>query len=155
METIINSCNCIKESTNQIFGMDVSDFVTVLISLLTLFLNILFYIIIAPKISFRFQKREDFLKVSSEFITYLATIVSMEDFSGVPTQVRSYCITIKLLFKKGVAPKSLEELMEDIFQSVKKRKSLTSQEEIKNWENEFRQKTKDLRILLAKYTGVF
>ena len=62
---------------------------------------------------------------------------------------------IELLFKDGVAPEPLHTLMEDIFQSIKKRKSMTSEEEICIWNNEFRDKTKELRKALAKYTGVF
>lgn len=152
---IINICNCLNQPSNLIFGMDISDFVTVLISVLTLLLNILFYIIIAPRISFRYQKKEDFLKYSSEFINYLAKINSLDSFDGVLTQIKTYCITIELLFKDGVAPEPLHTLMEDIFQSIRKRKRMTSEEEICIWENEFRDKTKELRKALAKYTGVF
>lgn len=152
---VINICNCIAESSNQIFGMDISDFVSVLISIFTLLLNILFYIIIAPRISFRYQKKEDFLKYSSEFINYLAKVNSLKNFDGVLTQVKTYCITIELLFKNGAAPEPLHSLMEDVFQSIRSRKAMISEEEICIWENEFRDKTKELRKALAKYTGVF
>lgn len=150
-----NLCTCLSETNIQILGMDIADFITVSISVLTLFLNILFYIIIAPRISFRFQKKEDFLKYSSEFIEYLAQVNSFDEFDGALTQVKSYCIKIKLLFKDGVAPKPLNSLMEKVYQSIKRRKYMRSKKAIAKWENEFRGLTKELRISLAKYTGVF
>ena len=45
--------------------------------------------------------------------------------------------------------------MEEVFQSIKKRKNMISEDEICVWENKFRDKTKELRKSLAKYTGVF
>ena len=149
------SCLGVDKSTSQIFGMDIADFVTAGISIITLLLNILFYIIIAPRISFRFQKKEDFLKYSSEFIDYLAKVNSFTEFDGALTKVKSYCVTIKLLFKDGEAPEPLSSDMEDIYQSIKCRKGMTSEEEIAKWEEDFRKKEKQLRKSLAKYTGVF
>ncbi len=135
--------------------VDAADWFAAAISICTLLLNILFYIIIAPKISFRFQKKEDFLKYSSEFLTYLSGVNSLKSFDGVPTKVKSYCITIKLLFKSGIAPEELDDCMEDVYQLVKERKNLSDEKEIGRWEEKFRHKTHDLRIYLAKYTGVF
>lgn len=150
-----NTCNCITQITNGVFGMDLNDFVTAGISVVTLLLNILFYIVIAPRISFRFQKKEDFLKYAAEFVTYLSTVNSLETFAGVPTKVKSYCVSIELLFKSGVAPDPLHNDMENIFQSVKHRKSLTSKQEISEWESDFREKSQILRKSLARYTGIF
>lgn len=45
--------------------------------------------------------------------------------------------------------------MEEIFQLAKKRKTMNNNKEIKEWEIDFRAKSKELRTLLAKYTGVF
>lgn len=145
-------CECASNANN---GMSINDIVTALISIISLLLNILFYIVIAPKISFKFQKKEDFLKYASEFICYLSTINSLTTFDGVPTKVKKYCISIKLLFKKGVAPKPLDDKMEEIFQEVQKRKHLTQKDEISDWNENFRKITHELRIELSKYTGVF
>ena len=152
---VLSICKCTNETSNLILGLELNDFITAAISVGTLLLNILFYIIIAPKISFRFQKKEDFLKYSSEFITFLSGVNSLTDFEGVPTKVKSYCVSIELLFKSGVAPEPLRADMENVFQAVKKRKSLTSEKEIEEWNSNFRTITQKLRKSLAKYTGTF
>jgi hypothetical protein len=126
------------------------------IAIVTLMLNILFYIIIAPRIGFRFQKKEDFLKYSSDFMTYLAQVSSSSDLKGAPTKVKNYCESIQLLFKNGKAPKDLRDCMEDIFQLVKTRKDTAmTEDEVEEWAEVFRKKTHELRSYLARYTGVF
>ena len=147
-------CKYIEQIQNS-SGMSLGDWVAAGISIVTLLLNILFYIIIAPKISFRFQKKEDFLKCSSEFISYLSEVNSFTCFDGVPTKVKSYCVSIKLLFKSGEAPEPLKTQMEKVFQLVKRRKELSVTDDIKNWEEEFKNETHLLRQYLAKYTGIF
>ncbi len=147
--------NCVLATCKVADGIGAGDWFAAAISICTLLLNILFYIVIAPKISFKFQKKEDFLKYSSEFLAYLSGINSREDFEGVPTKVKTYCVTIKLLFKSGSAPKELDDCMEDVYQLVRERKSLTDDKEIWRWEERFRSKTHELRVHLAKYTGVF
>ncbi len=147
---------CVVRTCSEIgAGMDLADWVSCGISICTLLLNILFYIIIAPRINFRFQKKENFLKYSADFLDYLSKINSLENFDGVPTKVKSYCVTIDLLFKSGSAPEPLRDCMEDVFQLVKARKNMTEDKEIWKWEQDFRAKTHDLRVYLAKYTGVF
>lgn len=147
---------CLSMTCSEVTaGFDLADWVNCGISICTLLLNILFYIIIAPRISFRFQKKEDFLKYSAEFLEYLSKVNSLESFDGVPTKVKSYCVTIDLLFKNGSAPNPLHDCMEDVFKLVKARKNMTEEKEIWRWEEDFRSKTHDLRVCLAKYTGVF
>lgn len=136
-------------------GIDVSDWFAAAISICTLLVNILFYIIIAPRISFKFQKKEDFFKYSAEFLSYLSEVNSLTSFEGVPTKVKTYCVTIKLLFKSGSAPKELDECMESVYQLVRERKDLKDDKEIRRWEEKFRSKTHELRVHLAKHTGVF
>lgn len=136
-------------------GISIADWFAAAISICTLFVNILFYIIIAPRISFKFQKKEDFLKYSSEFLSYLSGVNSLTSFDGAPTKVKTYCVTIKLLFKSGSAPKELDECMEAVYQLVRERKDLNDDKKIGRWEEEFRNKTHELRVHLAKYTGVF
>lgn len=155
MCNILHVCQQLEKTTNTFGGLELNDFVTALISILTLLLNILFYIVIAPKINFRFQKKEDFLKYSSEFITFLSAVNSLDSFEGIPTKVKSYCVSIELLFKDGVAPEPLRNDMEKVFQAVKQRKTLTSTDEIIQWNSDFRTLTQQLRKSLAKYTGIF
>lgn len=153
MNFLINFFTCAPE--NKFWGLELNDLITSGISIISLLLNILFYIVIAPRISFRFQKKEDFLKCSTEFIEFLAKVNSFDDFDGVLTKIKVYCISIELLFKKGVAPKKLHDTMEKVFQSVKERKKLVNEKEIDEWELEFRKLTQTLRKELSKYTGVF
>lgn len=136
-------------------GIGIADWLAAMVSICTLFVNILFYIIIAPRISFKFQKKEDFLKYSAEFLSYLSGVNSLASFDGVPTKVKTYCVTIKLLFKSGSPPKELDECMEAVYQLVRERKNLKEEKEVWRWEEKFRNKTHDLRVHLAKYTGVF
>lgn len=147
--------HCLTAACPHTSSFDVSDWVSCGISIGTLLLNILFYIIIAPRINFRFQKKEDFLKYSVEFLEYLSQVNSFTKFDGVPTKVKSYCVTIDLLFKEGTAPEPLHECMEGVFQLVKARKNMTDEKEIWKWEEDFRKKTHDLRVHFAKYTGSF
>ena len=136
-------------------GMDIKDIVTSAISIITLFLNILFYIIIAPRIGFRFQKKDELFKTASEFLAFLSEINSYDSFDGIPTKVRKYCVSIKLLFKDGETPKELTDRMENIYQMVKTRKNMEDLKEIDQWETKFREETHTLRKELAKYTGIF
>lgn len=144
-------CNICDESS----GMQLNDFVTAGISILTLLLNILFYILVAPSISFRFQKKEELTKTASEFLSYLSDVVSFKSYDGVPTKIRNYCLSIHLLFKEGQAPTEISNCMENIFQLAVKRKTMNDNIEIQKWETKFRTESRNLRKLLAKYTGVF
>ncbi len=136
-------------------GMEIKDIVTSAISIITLFLNILFYIIIAPRIGFRFQKKDELFKTASEFLAFLSEINSYDSFDGIPTKVKKYCVSIKLLFKDGETPEELTNCMEKVYQMVKSRKNIETIEDIERWETEFRAETHTLRKELAKYTGIF
>lgn len=148
-------CDCANSAATQAQSLTASEIVTIGISIASLLLNILFYTIIAPQMSFRFQRKSDFLKYASEFVEYLSKINSFEDFDGVPTKVKSYCVSIELLFKSGIAPEPLHSNMELVFQDVKNRKTLSAEKDIQNWEKEFRVHSQTLRKDLAKYTGIF
>lgn len=155
-DVILNSAyTSAQQVAAQTSCLELKDIVTAGISIATLILNILFYIVIAPRISFRFQKKEDFLKYATALIVYLSEVNSFTDFNNVPTKVKSYCVSIELLFKSGFAPKPLRTEMENVFQFVKRRKELTSESDIVDWEKEFRVATQTLRTELAKYSGVF
>lgn len=136
-------------------GIQLNDLITASISILSLLLNILFYILIAPKISFRFQRKEDLTKIAVEFLSFLSDMISYKNYDGVPTKVRKYCLSIHLLFKTGKAPTEISNCMEEIYGLAKKRKSMNDNKEIQKWEINIRTKSRELRTLLAKYIGVF
>lgn len=125
------------------------------ISIIALLLNIIFYIIIAPRITFKFQKKEEFYKCAREFLSYLSEVVSYDDFAGVPTQIRIHSMSIHLMFNKGTAPKNISNLLEEIFQSAKKRKTIEDIKECEKWEADFRSLMRDLRKAFGKYAGIF
>ena len=143
--SMLNCCN----------GAQISDYITPAISVISLALNILFYIFVAPKIGFKFQRKSELLKQSTEFLSYLSEINSYDSFEHVPTTIRNYCISIKLLFKNGDAPDDISDCMERIFQLAKKRKGLTDSEAIKEWELDLKNESHQLRTMLAKITGIF
>lgn len=125
------------------------------ISILTLIFNFLFYIIIAPHINFKFQKKAEFYKVAADLLNLLSEIISYKDFSDVPTKVRKYSLSIHILFKSGTAPEPLADLLEQLFQSTKQRKTILEESEIIEWEHKFRDLVRMLRKEMSKYTGIF
>lgn len=124
-----------------------------IVSVVTLAVNMLFYIFAQPKISYKNKVKESLSKVSVELFDYISEIVSYNDFSGVPTKIRQYSIRIHMCFKEGTAPKELEAILEEIYQAVKKRKSLTTFDEIDRWNENFRKMAKKLRKNLAEHCG--
>lgn len=124
-----------------------------IVSIITLVVNLLFYIFIQPRMSYRASAKERLTKISVEMLNYLADIISYENFEGVPTQIRKYSLQIHLHFKSGVAKIQLEQLLELIFQECKKRKELVQEDEIVKWEIEFRDSVRKLRKELARYCG--
>lgn len=123
------------------------------VSILTLIINLSFYIFIQPKLTYKATAKESLKKISVDFLNYLAEIISYENFDGVPTQIRKYSLQIHLHFKKGTSDGQLEILLEKVFQETKKRKRLTDQNDIDTWNDEFRKLVRELRKELAKYCG--
>lgn len=101
---------------------DLQIWVPAIVSVVTLAVNMLFYIFAQPKISYKNKVKESLSKVSVELFDYISEIVSYNDFSGVPTKIRQYSIRIHMCFKEGTAPKELEAILEEIYQAVKKEK---------------------------------
>ncbi len=124
-----------------------------IVSLLTMFLNFLFYIFIQPRLTFKATAKDSLKKISVEFLNYLTEIVSYSNFDGVPTQIRKFSLQIHLSFKKGTSDGRLEKLLENIFTETKKRKELTSNKDIEEWGQNFRVLVRELRRNLAKYCG--
>lgn len=132
-----------------------SIWIPALISIISLFFNILFYIIIAPKINLKYQKKSELLKIASDFFAYLSDLPSLKSFEGAPTQIRKYSQSIHLMFKNGTAPDNLASILEDLFKSVQSRKNIVDEKEISAWNSEIRNKIRSLRIEIASYTGIF
>jgi|Go1ome_4_1110791.scaffolds.fasta_scaffold04360_3 hypothetical protein len=128
--------------------------VPAIVSIITLVLNLLFYIFIQPRLTYKATAKESLKKVSVDLLNYLAEIISYEQFDGVPTQIRKYSLQIHLHFKAGTSDGQLEILLEQIFNEVRKRKNLTSTDDIDKWNDEFRVLARNLRKKLAKHCGV-
>lgn len=124
-----------------------------IVSVFTLVLNLLFYIFIQPRLTYRATAKESLKKVSVELLNYLAEIISYEQFEGVPTQIRKYSLQIHLHFKEGTSDGQLEILLEQLFKEVRKRKSLTTASDIDKWNDDFRVLARKLRKNLAKHCG--
>lgn len=132
-------------------GMEI--WIPAIISIITLLVNLFFYIFVQPRITYKSTAKESLTKTSVELLNYLAEIISFDNFEGVPTTIRKYSLQIHLQFKKGTADGKVELLLEQIFQEVQKRKKLTSSTDIDKWNENFRKKVRELREALAKYCG--
>ena len=84
-----------------------------MVSILTLAVNLLFYIFVQPRITYKANAREALMKTSIDFLNYLADLVSFDSFEGVPTKIRKYSIQIHLHFRSGTADGELELLLEN------------------------------------------
>ncbi len=143
-------CDCIANSGTS----DLSIWVPAIVSIVSVLLNIVFSIFIAPRVLRKSNAREKMHKICTEYQKYLSSVVSLESFDGVPTEIRKFSLEVLLMFKSGKAPDGLNNSMEAIYQAAKRRKHLPPQE-ITAWEQEFREKVRALRIEMAKYSGVF
>lgn len=123
------------------------------VSIITLIVNMLFYLFAQPRITYKAIAKENLAKVAVELLNYLAEIVSLDNFDGVPTKIRKYSLQIHLHFKKGTSDGKIEMLLEKIYQEVKLRKNLNTEVEIANWNDNFRVLVRELRKNLAKYCG--
>lgn len=123
------------------------------VSIITLLVNMAFYLFMQPHIVDKASTKEALTKVSVKLLNYLAEVVSMDNFDGVPTKIRKYSLQIHLYFKSGTAAGEVELLLEKIFKEVQKRKNLTAQQDIEHWNDNFRNLVRDLRKNLAKYCG--
>lgn len=124
-----------------------------MVSIVTLLVNMAFYLFMQPRIADKASTKEALTKVSVELLNYLAEIVSMDNFDGVPTKIRKYSLQIHLYFRSGTAAGAVELLLEKIFKEVQKRESLSAQQDIEHWNDNFRNLVRDLRKNLAKYCG--
>lgn len=124
-----------------------------IVSIITLLINLGYYIFVQPRQGYKYEKRTNLTKISEEFLTYLSEVVSLPDFNGVPTKIRNYSLKIHLCFKSGTANKEMADLLEDIFGMAKNRKTLTDEQDIRTWNENFRKKVRSLREQLSSYCG--
>lgn len=135
--------------------MSGSDCTTVIVSVVTLLVNIFYYIFIQTRLGYRYETKKELSKICSEFFTYLSEIVSYDNFEGVPTTIRNYSMRIHLCFKSGQADQNISMQLEKIFQMTKRRKGLVEREQIGSWNEEFRTEVTQLRKAVSKYCGSF
>lgn len=139
-------------------GSGLAIWVPAIVSIVTLIVNVFFYIFVQPTVSNKISAKNDLKKISISFLNYLAEVVSYSDFGGVPTEIRKYSLQIHLCFESGIAPSPIDNILEGLFQMAKKRKELNADDaedmvKIAQWNTEFRNKEHELRIALAKYCG--
>lgn len=152
-QVMIELMQKLLEKLNQGSG-NLEIWIPAIVSIITLLINLLFYIFVQPYLAYKGSARETLTKVSVELLNYLTEIVSYDKFDGVPTKIRKYSLQIHLQFKNGAAEKKISLLLEEIYQEVQKRKQLHSDKEIDEWNNNFRVIVRNLRMALAKYCGV-
>jgi hypothetical protein len=145
-------CESIAEQQQLV---DLGIWIPAIISIITLIANIIFYFYIGPQITYRYTRKDKMFEICTEFLNYLSDVVSIDNYNGVPTKIRNYCLKIHMMFIKGNAPEPLSNQMENMFQSVKKRKGIQVDSEISEWEQQFRKDARILRQMLSKYTGFF
>lgn len=142
---------------NEVIAQETNNleiWVPAIVSIVTLIVNMLFYLFVQPRITYKATAKGSLSKISVELLNYLAEIISYENFDGVPTQIRKYSLQIHLHFKDGTSDGQLELLLENVFKEAKRRKSLTSAEDISKWNDDFRILARALRKNLAKHCGV-
>ncbi len=153
LNNVIVACSEIALSTTSSF--DFAIWIPAIISIISLIVNTIFTIFIAPIILTRQNQKTEMYKICSGFFGYLTRVVSLKSYEGAPSQIRRYSLKIHLMFKSGNAPEPISTLLEEIFQLVEKRKSLTEDIQIRVWETIYRTKVHELRKGLSKYVGVF
>jgi len=124
-----------------------------IVSIITLLINMGFYIFGQPRLGYKYKRKEELSKICEEMFTYLSEIVSLKDLAGAPTKIRNFSLKIHLCFKKGTASKDLSDCLEVIYQMVKQRKNFNDDNDMEEWNDNFRNQCRELRRLLGKYCG--
>ncbi len=126
-----------------------------IVSILTLIVNICFYVFVQPNISFTLKRKERFAAVTEELLEFLSEVVSRESFDGVPTKIRNYSLKLHLCFKSGEAPQLMNVQLEHLFKMCQERKMISDEQKIHQWNDDFRNEVRKLRKAAAEYCGVF
>lgn len=123
------------------------------VSILSLFVNIIFSIFVAPRIMEKISYKSKLYDICSDFLAFLATATSLDSYDGAPTKIRDYSLKIHLMFKTGTAPQNVSNSLEELFQLMRQRKRITDTPEIEAWNESFRVKVREFRKNIAHYTG--
>ena len=137
----------------QMFMGNLQVWVPAVVSIITLILNLCFYIFVQPKLTLRAGAKQELEKTSVELLNYMAEVVSYPEFEGVPTKIRKYSLQIHMQFKSGTAGNGIDLVLEKIYKEVKRRKTLSDENDIEQWDTEFRNLARELRVKLAGYCG--
>ena len=136
-------------------NIELSIWIPAVVSIMVLIVNLCFYATIMPTISHKYERKKDFSKKIEEFLIFLSEVVSFKDFNHAPTNIRNFSLTLDIYFTDGEAPREIHEVLEELFQSLKSRKTMNNIDEISEWENLFRKNVRTLKKRLSKYTGIF
>lgn len=134
-------------------GLEV--WVPAIVALLSLGVNILFSVYIAPRVLEKNNYKNRLFDIGVEYLDYLTKVISMTEVDNAATVVRNYSLQIHLMFKTGTAPKEMSETMEQIFSLIKERKNAIAEFDTEKWKENMRNVTRRLRKQLAQYTGRF
>lgn len=102
----------------------------------------------ASRREYRNWLREERMIVYFELIDLVSSTAPRDDYNLWPTQIRSLCQKVHLLFPDGVAPEEISILMENVFQLArdKKHNKIENHDE---WTNKMRDETRKLRKCLS------
>lgn len=155
MEEIVCTCQAAASADTVDITALQGVWVPAIVAIVSLAVNIVFTIFVAPTISEKHNQKVAMYKICTDFFDYLTDLVSFTCFDGAPSMVRKFSLKIHFMFTLGEAPESIANNLEAIYQKVKTRKTLQCSSEIEKWEKEYRDLVHKLRVDLAKYVGVF
>ena len=133
--------------------MEAKVWVPAIVSIITLIINIAFYVCVQSRLGYEYKRKEDLATICEEFFAFLSELVSYEEFEGVPTCIRNYSLKIHLCFVNGMADENISRELEEIYRMTKDRKKLKDLKEINDWNEKFRNKVRKLRKEIGKYCG--
>lgn len=146
---LVLSAAIAEEVVNE--GIDWLKWLPVVLNACTLLFNVFFYMYFKDYIAFKYTRTADLAKIGAEFLSFLTEVISYDDFEGVPTKIKNYSEQILLCFRTD--EKEISKLLEELFVSAQKRKSMTDGD-VDYWRKHFREKTSRLQKLLRKYCGI-
>lgn len=155
MNKLVLLCGCANSISIEDANSSLSIWIPAIVAIISLIVTTIFTVYIAPKISAKSNQKTAMYKICSDFFDYLTDLVSLKDFAGAPSIVRKYSLKIHLMFTAGIAPQSISDKLEKIFQLVKQRKELSDAAAITEWECKYRDVVRELRVDLSQYVGVF
>ena len=104
---------------------------------------------------YRLKRKETMFNVSAKIMDLLSNVISYSHFEGIPTKYRKLSLRIHMCFREGTAPEPLNTCLEEGYQLMQKRDTLSNQSDIDIWKKEVRDLAKKLRKELSGYCGSF